>query len=82
MNEHGELATIPHEPQQSVADHRVGNGQLATATRMRTHRGGMHPSHGDAKDLAHGFAKQPRLLGLISIEIDVSVPVYLGHAMF
>jgi hypothetical protein len=42
----------------------------------------MHPSHGDAKDLAHGFAKQPRLLGLISIEIDVSVPVYLGHAMF
>jgi hypothetical protein len=42
----------------------------------------MRPPNGDAKDLAHGFAKQPSLLGLISIEIDVSVPVYLGHAMF
>ena len=59
------------------------DGQLATSSRMRSHRIPVKMSDRDAEPLMRGFSQSMRPINLVGIEIDVRVKVedrLLGHA--
>src|SRR5256885_1644691 len=80
VGEHGEAATVQHQPGDHIGELLRADGELAAAARMRADRIVVHPSDLDAEFFSSGLAKLERLRAGRRVVIDMGVEVLdLAH---